>query len=365
MSVIHKPPVNVICSPSVALLDPIETKCRIPSHMPHAAPEQANRCVEAAGNITANPAQVFRHSGWSKLRTRVRYSLVRTRQKAARYESFATCGRRSYILMSSDDPPKYRVAGSHCHDRFCIPCSLERSSTITHNVMDHVGQRKTRFVTLTLKHRNCTLGVALDHLYSSWTKLRKQARWSGNVTGGIAFVEIIHSKNTGCWHPHIHALIEGRYYPQVELSKDWYTATGDSVVVDIRLVRGTSHVARYVTKYASKPMNNTFQYNSRLLDDAVVGLKGRRLAMTFGSWRGIKLSDTLPESGWENIGTLNDFLYQATHGDADASNILLQIDPTSYFVACSFIKSTSSPPTIEPLASPVQGTLFPMATICF
>lgn len=225
--------------------------------------------------------------------------------------------------------------------------------------------RKTRFVTLTLQHRSCTLGEALDHLYDSWKRLRKQRGWKWCVTGGIAFVEIKHSEVTGCWHPHIHALVEGRYYPQDKLSRDWHTATGDSKIVDIRLVHGTAHVARYVTKYASKPLNHTFQFSNDLLDDAIVGLKGRRLAITFGSWRGIKLADSLPEDGWENVGTLNDFLESAARGDTSAADVLRRIDPAATETAILTVTAIARGPTDVVACKTVQELLFEVSSVRF
>ncbi len=339
-------------------LDPTETKCPPRLSQPDSATMEANHSLDTDYTPALNPSQVFRHSGWRPLRTRIIAALKRTKQTAARYESYVSCGEQAYILKSGDEPPQYRVAGSNCHDRFCVPCAQERSSTIAHNVMDHLAGRKTRFVTLTLQHRQCTLADALDHLYASWKRLRKQRGWKWCVTGGIAFVEVKHSPATGCWHPHIHALIEGRYYPQDELSRAWHTATGDSKIVDIRLVHGTAHVARYVTKYASKPLNHTFQFENYLLDEAIVGLKGRRLAMTFGTWRGIKLADSPAEDGWENVGTLAAFLESAARGDAEALAILNRIAPERAAAAISEATVRGPPEKNRPNFGREQGVLF-------
>ena len=298
-------------------------------------------CEELAGNTLANHATVFRHTGWLRLRKLVITALKCTKQPGARVEAFLSCGEGSYVLKSDDSPPQYRIAGSHCHDRFCVPCSNERSTTIAHNVIDYVQHKRVRFVTLTLKHRRRTLAESLDHLYASWKRLRKNRNWRCKVTGGIAFVEVKYSAATA----------------QAMLSHAWKQATGDSTIVDIRKVDGTAHVAKYVTKYASKPLNHTFQYEDWLLEEAIVALKGRRLCMTFGAWRKIKLTDSLPEGGWTQIATLNDLIHQAADGDELAIGILTAIDAHATSVAVSAVRPRP-PPVVILTQPPSQRTLF-------
>lgn len=318
-------------------------------------------CSELAGNRLANHATVFRHNGWLRLRKMVIEALVATKQTGARVESFLCCGEGSYVLKSDDSPPRYRIAGSHCHDRFCVPCANERSTTIAHNVIDYVQHKTVRFVTLTLKHQNRSLADSLDHLYSSWKRLRKNRNWKRRVTGGIAFIEVKHSDVTGCWHPHIHALIGGRYLAQALLSHAWQDATGGSTIVDIRKVDGTAHVARYVTKYASKPLNHTFQHTHYLLAEAIEALKGRRLCMAFGAWRKIKLTDSLPEDGWTQIATLDELIHRASEGDLSAIGILTNLDAQAASVAIGSVEPRP-PPVVIPTPSPSEPMLF--ATAC-
>lgn len=309
-------------------------------------------CAQLAGTALANPAEVFRHTGWRRLRKRVVHALATTKQPGARCQSFADCGRMAYVLQSDDNPPRYRIAGSHCHDRFCVPCANERSTTIAHNVIAYVEHKTVRFVTLTLKHQRRSLAESLDHLYASWKRLRKNRNWKRKVTGGIAFIEIKHSTTTDCWHPHIHVLIGGRYLAQAMLSHAWKQATGDSAIVDIRAVNGTAHVARYVTKYASKPLNHTFQHEHYLLAEAIVALKGRRLCMTFGTYRSIKLTNSLPEDGWTQIATLNELIHRAAEGDSSAIGILNSLDPQAATVAVSAVRPRPPPdgiPTVTRL----------------
>ncbi len=276
------------------------------------APEtDLQRAVDRAGadlEREPNLSTTFRHSGWRRERRLVAASLVRTNQPTCRREAFRWCGSDAYVLQSLTDPGVYRIAGSSCHDRFCLPCARERSNAIALNVLERVKGKSLRFLTLTVKSTDETLKDRLDHLYSSFQTLRRRAFWTSRVTGGVAFLELKWNSESCSWHPHFHIVIEGRYMAQQKLKSIWWAITGDSHIVDIRLVRDVETAARYVTKYASKPFNNSFVNRPIRLDEAVLALKGRKLLTTFGDWRGITLQRPPDPTAWVNIGPLEDFL---------------------------------------------------------
>lgn len=270
----------------------------------------------------------FRHSGWLHNRGLVAASICRTGQSFSRRRNFANCGSDAYVLRSLEQPDVYRLAGSACHDRFCLPCALERSRAISLNVLELTEGRQTRFLTLTLKASNEPLTVQLDKLYNSFQALRRRKFWKDRVYGGIAFLEITWSHQHQTWHPHFHLLIEGHYLAQQKLKTLWYNITGDSFVVDIRFVRDLRTAARYVTKYASKPFNNTFLNRPAQLDEALLAFKGRKLLLTFGTWRGVTLIKTPSEGSWEHVAPLNNVITDAAHGDPEARAILKALTDT-------------------------------------
>lgn len=302
-------PVNP--SRSYAHLDRPETKSQ-------AQVDRAGADLESHANL----ATTFRHSGWHHTRSLIAASFRRTDQPASRRSNFSDCGSFASILQSVDDPAVYRVAGSSCHDRFCLPCARERSHLIANNVIEQVANKKIRFLTLTVKSKSEDLATLLHRLYQSFSALRRRAFWKRRVTGGVAFLEVKWATSAGRWHPHLHVLIEGRYMPKADIRRIWYDITKDSFIIDIRLVQSNEHAARYVTKYASKPFNNTFVGRPLLLDEAVNAMKGRKLAMTFGSWRGVTLSKPIDKQGWKNLGSLQDFLTRAAHNDSAARAVL-------------------------------------------
>lgn len=347
------------CSPSPSVHPP-ETKSP-EQHTGHTSPLPPQDPAFAAAYLPdVTPAEVFRHSGWAGDRLRVLAALKRTLRPPDRILRFVNCGYGAYVLKSDDDPPRYRTAGSSCHDRFCLPCSQARSHTIALNVLDRLRDRPVRFLTLTVNTSQQTLHMSIDHLVASFQRLRRTASWQLHVTGGVAFLEIKWQPDTARWHPHLHCLIEGTYFPHATLKALWTRVTGGSSIVWITRVSGGPHVARYVTKYAAKPLNSSYLRDPARLDEAITALEGRRLSITFGRWRGVALTPKPPEKGWTNIGTVDSWLHRATDGDVQAINVMAQINAPATATAMALIRLRSPPPEAPPRNRDRQDLLFPI-----
>lgn len=304
-----------------------------------------------------NPACRWRHSGWEDNRNRIYHSLQRTAQTERRLAAFAACGSAVFVQQRKADPTKYRLAGSGCHDRFCLPCAKRRAFGIQGRILDRLGKNQARFATFTLRTTSEPLAQSLDTLYRAFTQLRRLPLWRKSVTGGVAFLEIKWMPDTARWHPHLHCLLTGRYIPQASLKRDWLRVTGHSSIVDIRLVRSQNDAARYVTKYASKPFNTSYLFDPPRLDEALVALAGRRLALTFGDWRGYRLTPTAADSEWTTVGLLSDVLAAAEAGDPEA---LRAINALADDLLAS-LRGPRSPPlpaTRRPLRTPSPQRAF-------
>jgi len=256
------------------------------------------------------------------LRAIVYKALWATGQSLARYNSFADCGTGAYVLRSVDNPNKYRLAGSTCHDRFCTPCAAERSRTIATNVAAKLGTDGCRFLTLTVREGADGLRPAVAHLYASFRRLQRKRFWTRRVTGGAAFLEIKWNQPSQRWHPHLHCLLDGKYLPHPTIKAAWNTITGGSYIVDIRPCKGPAAITRYVTKYASKPLNMSYASDFARLCEAIVALKGKRICITFGNWKSVLLTDHADEDGWVQIESLESVIARAAAGQADARAIL-------------------------------------------
>lgn len=235
----------------------------------------------------------------------------------------------SWIEQSQKTPGRFRIRHNHCNDRLCVPCGNTRAVRLLQCVRHLTAGKKLIFCTLTLCGKNEPLKDLLDKLTKSFRTLRQLPIWSV-VLGGCAFIEVKWNDKAQRWHPHLHLLMESKYIDQGALSECWRMITKDSFIVDIRRVESEEVASRYVTKYVTKPLSPTFLNTPKLLDEALLALKGRRLVFCFGEWYGTPL-DAIEEEelgldeddpDWQYFAPLELTLSQATSGQRDALFII-------------------------------------------
>lgn len=319
------------CPPSGAStsLDPPETY------------HQVNTSDWGAQHFTSEPSEIFRHTGWWRHRYKVYQAFHRTDQSMERRWNFSECGKHSYVVQSPDDPDQYRVTGSTCHDRFCLPCANSRSHTIALNTIEHLANREARFITLTLRSTTEPLVDLLRKITTSFVKLRTRALWKKTQFGGVAFIEVKWVPTLDRWNVHLHILSQGKYIRVGALTKLWKQITRTSIIVDVRFAGDATRVSRYITKYASKPLDPSVLHDEDRLDEAIIAFKGKRLCTTYGSWRGVKLTDSPSESAWETVDTLYNIINAALRGETESIRILNLIGMPS----CIVIPEARPPPT--------------------
>lgn len=264
-----------------------------PSKQPHRAEglilENGHRPPAEFGVETLQlDESLVRHVGWADVRAKVWKALRAAHVTTARLERFAECGSGLWLLSRPADL-SMRLSCNCCRDRWCQPCAATRGRQLASALLAQISDlERARFVTLTLKHRPCSLRDCLDRLYRSFNALRRRPLWSSAVVGCAVVCEIKVGRD-GLWHPHLHIICEGGFIDQRALSQDWLAVTGDSSIVDIRLVKNAKTLAFYVVKYVSKSADSTVLLDHDRLLEAVTTLRGRRLAMTAGTWRRLKL----------------------------------------------------------------------------
>lgn len=170
-------------------------------------------------------------------------------------------------------------------------------------------------LTLTVKN-GPDLDERFAHLKNSWKTLQNRRRSflkTGRgfnelckVAGGVFSYETTKNKETGDWHPHLHVVVMlDSYIDQEKLSQEWKSITGDSMVVDIRRLRGDSQekmaeafceVFKYALKFSELSLEDNFHAS-----EAMVG----RLQGSFGCMRGVKL----PEVGADDLTDLDNLPY--------------------------------------------------------
>lgn len=268
----------------------------------------------------------FRHSGWTQTRWAIYHSLRRCGIAPKVLFRFAECGTFATVWADPERPERLQVRGNFCRHRYCLPCAKNRSRIIASNLHAAIAGRVTRFLTLTLRHTDAPLADQIDRLQHAFTRLRRRAFWIKRVDAGAWFIELTYNSQNDRWHPHLHIVTTGRYMDHESLRATWHRITGDSYIVDIRLIRDPDRAAGYVSKYASKPMATAYVHAPHRLDEAIEALHGRRLCGTFGDWRHIKLTE-LPDdpTDWRYVGNLGCMILAANRGDHVAKHVIYHL----------------------------------------
>lgn len=286
-----------------------------------------------------NPDSIpFEHRGWQPMRRRVYASMCRCDVPGARRHAFWNCGGRVHV-MSNPVSGEVDLWPETCHDRFCLPCGQRRSRRIAGATEALMKQATTKlmFMTLTVRGRRAdSLQAMIDHLRNGWKELRRLKGWSNTIKGGVVMLEVKWSATSGGhWHPHFHIICEGSWLDQKWLADAWRLITRDSDQVNVQRITTEEHALRYVSKYASKPVDASFVMRPALMDEAMRTLKGIRLAACFGSWHGTPLSkgiehaeadDTEALTHWKYEGTLSDLRARAEAADREAKDILSRVE---------------------------------------
>jgi hypothetical protein len=220
---------------------------------------------------------------------------------------------------------KVRLAkASFCKTHLLCPlCAIRRGSKQVQGYLAKFNEIVSKnahldayFLTLTVKNGQ-DFKERLEHLQNSVRSLLKSRRnFASNgrgfnefckIKGAVYSYEFTYSEQHG-WHPHIHMVVlvdrkdpidfDVRCPKESQLSKDWLNITGDSFIVDCRLLKGEPseafcEVFKYALKYSSMSINNNIM--------AFVNLKGRRLQGSFGLFRGVKIDSTLTDTLFDDL----------------------------------------------------------------
>lgn len=253
---------------------------------------------------------------------------------AAVLERFDTCGSDAWVLSTKAIPRRYKITANYCRNRWCVPCATARAATIAHNLHHHIHHRRTKLITLTIRHSPEPLKAQIDRLYKAFAALRRRELWKKAVHGGAAVLELHHTGKANGWHPHLHVVAEAGFVDRRELAAAWHGITRDSFVVDVKAVTRSVGAARYVTKYLSKPLAKSVNERHGYLVEAIQAMHGRKQVITFGTWRDFDLTEEPDDDQeWQLVGNLNDVLRNATRGDEYARSVVralkASIDPGS------------------------------------
>lgn len=287
----------------------------------------------------------FRHRSWLPDRRRVIEGLARSGISLAGLERFLHCGAAASVEVN-EAGTRHRLRANYCGHRFCKPCAAARARVVQDNLLKWVSAASVVFITLTLKASDDSLADVLDRLYSSFTKLRAQKDWKKRVSAGASFTEITRGASGKHWHVHLHVLAVCDWYDQKMLAEQWFKATGDSFIVDVRRVRDPVRQVRYVASYATKGFSRDVLLDQDALIECIVSLRGRRLLATFGRWGRLGMEDAANDAGsWRRVGSLVAIVAAAGRREQWAAGVLASLGVLAVFDAgkVTFIPARADP----------------------
>lgn len=307
-----------------------------------AAEKREAKAKEAAEKIHYEDAPAltedeewFRHHNWKAKRAKVTQALHDAGLSTNTITSFLQCGSDCQVEWS-DELQRFRVIACYCHNRHCEPCMKAKSALITSNLRERMKDRKAkqfRFITLTLKHSDTPLRSQIKRLYACYRTLRGKTLWKSSQKGGAATLEVKWSPDTKKWHPHLHIIAEGTYINTYDLSQTWRDITGDSHIVDVRLISADKDVAFYVGKYVTKGTNSEVWDDPAVATEWVKAVKGVRMCATFGTWRGYKLLKREKEKPgqWKHVASLASLVRRMQNGEEHARHLLIMLCETQQY----------------------------------
>jgi len=237
-------------------------------------------------------------------------ALLSTAVSYRRREAFAACGTSYWLLESRTRPGVFKLTADFCHDRWCPACGRMRADLVAGNVFAALHRQPARLVTLTVRSTDRPLKDQLTRMYASFRRLRQLPLWKRCVQGGVAVLELTYNEQTNRYHPHLHCLTHGLYMPQADLARDWLRSTGDSNIVDIRMVNSNEAASKYVSKYLAKPVDHAIYHSQNALREAIEALRGVKQLITFGDWRKLHLTRPLNEDDWRSLGHMHELAWK-------------------------------------------------------
>lgn len=277
------------------------------------------RTLTVDQHTTDTPEQAWRFS----TRTEDRRALLAIMGKLyidrRHKERFRSCGIDSFIEYS-ESGQCFRVKCIRCKLRWCPACARTRARHIVEWCKQCVttqNRRTWKFVTLTLAHSRRPLTEQLDHLKSSFRRLRQTQAWKERMAGGIAVIEVKRNKQTSQWHPHLHVVVKGKYLGQAELSALWKKCSKGSFIVDIRAISDANEAGVYLAKYISKPVDLSLCDDADSLSEFLNTLTGTRMFIRFGdipNYDDAMLDQEYPRD-WKTICPLSSALAEAKAGN--------------------------------------------------
>ena len=190
------------------------------------------------------------------------------------------CG-RSFLTIQCEKCGHRRVILAGSRDRTCPACQKRLYEKIFSRYKMMLKNRPNlKFLTLTWKPIRRQSSSTTRAIGKALTRLLHRKRYVHAWKGLIATLEC-KKTNSGMFYYHIHAIIEGAYVNQAQISQDWKAVSGFPIVHIKRISRTRNRALRYVLKYVLKGM--AFE-DPRDRSNFKASMKGVRLIRSYGDF---------------------------------------------------------------------------------
>jgi len=232
------------------------------------------------------PQRPARSTPHANIRDRILQALYSTDDDLLRTqaEKIKDCGDCMSIRAKSDGG--FYLCRDRCRARLCPECSHQRGRVAAERI-EHVlkAADDVRHLTLTLRSQDAPLAAQLDILTASFRRLRQTATWRTHCRGAIGSIQITRNAKSGLWHPHLHILVDGVYWPHAEIMAAWAKASGGSDILLIKPVHSRSKHAAYIARYVTAP-NEIAAWPTEAICEYARASRSRRTLITCGSMHG-------------------------------------------------------------------------------
>jgi hypothetical protein len=208
----------------------------------------------------------------------------------------AACGAtaRFYVDTIAGD---VTTSITRCGVRLCPWCTRHRTAEATRQILAAMATMlHPRVIVLTLRSVCGPLSPQLDHLRRAFRRLRSYKKWKDLVTAGIYAIEVTFNTVTKRWHPHVHMIVDGQYFPKFLLTNLWRKASEGSEITWIQDVTNPNEDALELAAYIGKPPAVAHLGLAAIQEYARV-TTGLRMLQPFGTLRTGVVDDADPHPG--------------------------------------------------------------------
>ena len=205
---------------------------------------------------------------------------------------------QSYHCVGVLQQKGQKLEGKYCNQRWCLVCSRIRTAKLINKYRLHFEQMKEpHFVTLTAPTITAKeLPIRLKVMKIQWKMIQELMRKRGTPLVGVRKIEVTYNAQTDKYHPHFHALIDGRYESEV-LREEWLSRneTAKEQAQDVREADPETLIElfKYTAKHCSKGSRTMNAHSLHIIYKALRGLR------TFQSLGGFGTTQEITEEGQE------------------------------------------------------------------